>query len=81
MVSAWPLTTWTDAALPRCVTGMPAACGTETTLVRPGTTSTGDAGREARRDLFAAAAVDERVAALEPHDAPAGAGVLDEQAR
>ena len=57
---------------------MPAAAGTASALVTPGTTSTGTPADDAGQDLLAAAAEHERVAALEPHDAVAGPGALDE---
>ena len=71
------MVTW--RARPRWVTGMPAAAGTATALVTPGHDLDGDARGEAGQGLLAAAAEHERVAALEPHDAAAGLGVLDEQ--
>ena len=39
--SSWPVTTVNPRLAPRWVTGMPAAAGTLTALVTPGTTSTG----------------------------------------
>ena len=50
---------------------MPAAAGTAASAETPGTTSNGDAGLDERERLLAAAAEDERVAALEAHDARA----------
>ena len=47
--------------------------------VTPGTTSNVDPGRGQRLRLLAAAAEDERVAALEPDDAAPGARALDHQ--
>ena len=76
---AWPDTTVKRWLMPRCVSGMPAAPGTATALVTPGMTSTRDAGAVAREHLLAAATEHVGVAALEPHDVPAGERVLDEQ--
>ena len=61
------------------MSGMPAIAGTEMALVMPGTTSTSTPASRQKRELLAAAAEDERVAALEPHDALAVAGEGDEQ--
>ena len=51
----------------RCVTGMPAAAGTEMALVTPEMTRTGTPAATQDGDFLAAAAEDVRVAALEPH--------------
>ena len=45
----------------------------------PGDDLEGDPGGEQRLELLAAAAEDERIAALERHHVPAGAARLDEQ--
>ena len=45
----------------------------------PGHDLEGDLGGDERLGLLAAAAEDERVAALQPHDARPGAGAVDEQ--
>ena len=45
----------------------------------PGTTSNGMPGLAQQQRLLAAAAEHERVAALEPHHAAAGAGVLEQE--
>ena len=55
--------------MPRCVTGMPASSGAATAVVTPGTTSNGTPAMRQRQCFLAAAAEDERVAALEPDDA------------
>ena len=77
--ATWPDTTVNAWTTPRCVTGMPAAPGTAIALVTPGTTSTGDPGRDAGLHLLHPAAEDVRVAALEPDHDPPGPCVLDEQ--
>ena len=77
--SSWPVTIVTLVDTPRCVTGMPAYAGAAIALVMPGTTSNGDAGRDARLGFLAAAPEHERVAALQPHDRRTGAAALDEQ--
>ena len=71
---SWAEATTKEAVIPRCVTGIPAAAGTETAEVTPGTTSTGTPWASAVEGLLAAAAEDERVAALEADDALARAG-------
>ena len=73
-----PLTTWNAATVPRWVSGMPAASGAASALLTPGTTSTATPASPAREDLLAAAAVDERVAALEPDDGLPALRPLDE---
>ena len=60
-----PVTTVTDEARPRWVTGMPTAAGTPKADVTPGTTSQAMPGRRQRLDLLAAPAEEERVAPLE----------------
>ena len=47
----------------------------------PGTISYGDAGRAQRLRLLAAAAEEQRIAALEAHDGGAAAAVLDQLLR
>ena len=64
-----PVTTVTEAARPRWVTGMPTAAGTPKADVTPGTTSQGIAGLRQRLHLLTAAAEEEGVAPLEAdHD-------------
>ena len=75
----WPDTSVTCAETPRCVTGMPADAGTADSAETPGTTSNGHAGLGERERLLAAAAEDERVAALEAHDLEPLPAELDEQ--
>ena len=65
--------------MPRWVTGMPAAAGTATALVTPGTTRTVDPGGSAGQDLLAASAEHERVAALQPDDDLTAPRPLDHQ--
>ena len=57
----------------RWVTGMPAYAGAAMAAVMPGTTSKRTPAAREGLALFAAAAEDEGVAALEADDAPAGA--------
>ena len=64
--------------MPRCVTGMPAACGHRDDAGEPRNDVHRDPRGQARGDLLAAAAVDERVAALEADDAQAAPRALDE---
>ncbi len=72
---AWcAVTTANERATPRAVTGIPAAAGPAMALDTPGTTSHRHPGRAARRQLLAAPAEHERIAALEPHDLSACAG-------
>ena len=75
-----PVTTVTDAATPRWVTGMPAAAGTPKADVTPGTTSQATPASRQRLHLFAAPAEEEGVAALEPDHHGRRPPVLDEQA-
>ena len=63
------------------MTGIPAEAGTADSADTPGTTSNGDAGLGQRERLLAAAAEDERVAALQPHDLEPLPAELDEQRR
>ena len=68
-----------DAARgPRWVTGMPASAGPAMPAVMPGTTSKGMPACRQRRSFLAAAAEDERVAALEPDDVEPGPGEPDQ---
>ena len=64
--SRWPDTTVKSAATPRWVSGMPAAAGAASAELMPGHHRHRHAGRDAGEELLAAAAEDERVAALEP---------------
>ena len=68
-----------DAATPRWVRGMPAAAGTETADVTPGTTSTGTPWARQCRASSPPRPEDEGVAALEADDALAEPGVVDEE--
>ena len=76
----WPETTVNSWATPRCVTGMPATAGTEIALVRPGIDGPRHARLLAGQRLLEAAAVDERVAALEAHHPLAGQRPVDDDA-
>ena len=67
-----------SAATPRWVSGMPAAAGPASAELSPGTTVTGTPAADAGQPLLAAAAEDERVAALEPHHPLAGARAVDQ---
>ena len=75
-----PVTTVTDEARPRWVTGMPTAAGTPKADVTPGTTSQGMPGLGQHLDLLAAPAEEEGVAPLEAHHDRGLPPVLDEQA-
>ena len=77
--SSCPVTTVNEVASPRWVTGIPAAAGAAIALVTPGTTSKGTPRGRQGLGLLAPAAEDERVAALQAHDPPAAAAVLDER--
>ena len=66
--SSWPVTNATALAAPRNVTGMPAYAGAAMPAVTPGTTSKSIPSAAQHARLLAAAAEDERVAALQPHD-------------
>ncbi len=77
---AWcAVTTANERATPRAVTGIPAAAGPAMALDTPGTTSHRTPACAARRQLLAAPAEHERIAALEPHDLLAGAGPVHQQ--
>ena len=65
--------------LPRCVTGIPAYAGPAIAEVMPGTISNGTLRLRERLRFFAAATEDERIAALQPHDALSFPGFLHEQ--
>ena len=75
----WPFAIVTRSELPRCVTGISAAAGHG----RDARDARGDGERDPRlgelERLLAAAAEDERVAALEADDLEPGPPVLDEQ--
>ena len=77
----WPWVTCTAPTVPRWVTGMPAAAGAASAELTPGTTSTGMPWAAQCRLLLAAAAEEERVAALEPDHDAAAPRLLDEDAR
>ena len=77
--SSWPVTTAKLAATPRCVTGMPAAATPPIAEVTPGTTVASRPASASASSSSPPASEDERVAALEAHDALARARVLDER--
>ena len=66
--SSWPVTSATALAWLRWVSGISRYAPAASAAVTPGTISYGDPGAAQRLGLLAAAAEDERVAALEPHD-------------
>ena len=68
-----------DASL-RNVRGRPASAAQPSAAVMPGTTTTGTPAARRCFELLAAAAEHERIAALEPHDALAGARRFDQAA-
>ena len=76
--SRWPETTVKSAATPRCVSGMPASAGPGQRRADAGHDRHRHAGLGAGQPLLPAAAEDERVAALEPHDVRALPGAVDQ---
>ena len=75
-----PVTTVTDEAMPRWVTGMPTAAGTPKADDTPGTTSQAIPACVSASRLLAAAAEEEGVATLQAHHHRGAPAVLDEQA-
>ena len=75
----WQLAIVTRSETPRWVIGIPAAAGTAAIEETPGTISVAIPARLQRQRLLAAAAEDERVAALQPDDVEARPAVVDEQ--
>ena len=76
----WPVTTVTELDSPRWVTGTPGGRrARRTPRSRPGRPPTATPAALQRLGLLAAAAEEERVAALQADDRPAGPPVLDQQ--
>ena len=72
--SEWPVTIATDVAYPRAVTGNPGAGRDRQRGRDTGHDLEGNARGLERQRLLGAAAEEQRVAALESHDAMAGSG-------
>ena len=75
----WPVTSATAPARPAVGDGDPRVGGGGHSGRDAGDDLERDPRRPQRERLLAAAAEDERVAALQPHDGPPGAGVLEHQ--
>ena len=74
-----PVTTVTDEARPRWVTGIPSAAGTPKAEVTPGTTSQSMPAALEDLGLLAAPAEEERIAALETHHGGRASAVLHQE--
>ena len=69
---SWPVMYCTRRAVARSVSETPSRAAAPCADVMPGTISTAMLARAAGFDFFAGAPEDQRIAALEPHHAPAG---------